>query len=63
MKFTLAFVSTLFAVAMAAPGAFPAAEGLIEKRCLGAGVPTTNFNDCCSGTGYADKGCACTVCF
>ncbi|KAF2649122.1 hypothetical protein K491DRAFT_698391 [Lophiostoma macrostomum CBS 122681] len=63
MKFFLPVVSLILTVAMAAPST-NAEVGLenAEKRCLGAGAVTTNFNDCCSGQGYADRGCACTRC-
>ena len=89
MKVTFAALFTLFAAAMAAPSAenVGAADGLVEKRCLGAGgkcsslasrwdffegvfpsqplgIPlialcctavNTNFNDCCTKMGYADR--------
>ncbi|OAG09107.1 uncharacterized protein CC84DRAFT_1257823 [Paraphaeosphaeria sporulosa] len=64
MKIVFTAVFALFATVMAAPSVenVGAAESLVEKRCLGAGAETSNFNDCCSGQGYADRGCACTRC-
>ncbi|KAH8724905.1 hypothetical protein GQ44DRAFT_707996 [Phaeosphaeriaceae sp. PMI808] len=61
MKF-LVVLSALVAIAMAAPSTDAPALDLMEKRCLGRGVPTNDFRLCCTGQGFADRGCACTVC-
>jgi hypothetical protein len=67
MKLILAALTALVAATMAAPSAeaapVPAVADVLEARkCLRAGAVTKDFTKCCSGSGYADKGCACTRC-